>query len=90
MSTATADAKRYVSFFLISLDETTSSCENQWSCCRKNLKGLKDKVSIRILLRQSREAYTVYKLLGTETAQCGLDSQMGRDGFSQSQVFRLR
>ena len=28
----------------ISLDENLHSCKNQWSCWKKNLKGLKDKV----------------------------------------------
>ena len=28
----------------ISLDENLHSCKNRWSCWKKNLKGLKDKV----------------------------------------------
>ena len=58
----------YASFFLISIDETTSHMS---SCCRKNLKGIKDKVcglqpitSIRI---PSSETYSA------EIVQCGLE-----------------
>ena len=44
MSTAIKDAKLYASFFPAWRNNFVAVRKNQWSCSKKSLKGLKDKV----------------------------------------------